>query len=395
MTACCKCATPLGDEAIYLKNGTHVCPLCYSLLDPNFRSAPKPSRIYLSAEKIIAAILLAGAGLGLYAYSSSRAAERAELRRRELDEEREKARVAHEAQVKEERISEARREDEARKTAARAAALRNTAVNSVPIAGLQKIELEKQRQEAAMREVQDARQAAEADLLRANQERERTQRELFQAQAGRDLDKQWKDQLRKDGKLDAASMRSHIGEITFLLIAISDNTVLRLLAEGAMLDSNSRAAWAAGLNDALKGKDILKQRYRFESNSRVRVGACRIDHLELTQLYESKASEIEAAAGRSNKIARLAEIANDCSFKIAAAEQRLKELGPSLVDRADAMGLIIPPPALDPQWLRKISLKNNSILWVKSYIIAGDMVSYKDERGVAKSIKKDDIEKFP
>src|SRR5438874_10402330 len=97
---CAKCLAPVGNDAVFLKNGTYMCPSCYQRAFPVKKAPDKPKRFDVSVEGVIAIVAVIGVFvLGYFIYNhiaeqrrveaiAAREAREAEDRRRqqELDE---------------------------------------------------------------------------------------------------------------------------------------------------------------------------------------------------------------------------------------------------------------------------------------------------------------------
>ena len=109
MNFCAKCLQEVGDEAVFLRNGTHMCPACYQRAYPLKPVAEKPKRIDVSVEGVLTILAVAGLlilcykAFELYQHSSHDAALQAiqqkEKERLELEHVERVEREAHERAI--------------------------------------------------------------------------------------------------------------------------------------------------------------------------------------------------------------------------------------------------------------------------------------------------------
>ncbi len=92
---CAKCMAPIGNDAVFLKNGTYLCPACYQRAYPAGEGKKAPKRFDVSVEGIIAIIAVTGVCfLGYKVYNhfvDSKAEERRIALEREQREEQQRA----------------------------------------------------------------------------------------------------------------------------------------------------------------------------------------------------------------------------------------------------------------------------------------------------------------
>ncbi len=380
--SCSKCMCPIASDAVFLKNGTYMCPSCYHRMYPPKKVSSGRRHIFISVEGVIAIIAVIGViflGSKVFHYVMDMRREDAAA-----------ARAAEEAAEKR-RHEEMLLAEERRKTA----------------------ELERKAADAKAQiaREQAAERRKQLEIERAAAQKKLLQEELALAEAKA---KQEKDEA--DAKVTTAEMeRSE--QLLAIAKEVADAKKTLAQADSEKNELQRKAGiYRTGLNRASDIKAGLLAQYRAQFPDtppklddvprwrrpppaktgflgRIPVTISRADE------YQVLVTKFDNAAGdvRSNE-ERLKATLDDIKkadtaitrarTTVANAGQKLKELKATLAELA-ASGIADAKPAA-----KMIVKKDGTQIRALAIINLEDEVRYKDEDGQWQSIAKSDVDKI-
>lgn len=404
MNPCAKCRTPVGDDAVFLKNGTYMCPVCYQKYYGTAKPEAPPKRIHISVESVIAVIVVIGVFvLGYKVYSNSvesaRLAAIAEKERIEKDELREEedrksAALARLKFEEEHKRTLAIQDQERQERFLREKAL---AENAAKV----KAELERVARENALRRPgggqTEAERIAAAAAAKAAAEALALEKLRLAMDRGTDLKVQFNTITEATKELALAETRRHShatklqGWKSLLANAIKNrNGLAAVYSQEFQLPDNAIALDIAGWRN-----------YSGATRSAQQSGSAVI--LDRTEEYRGKIlkydqylADIVKFQGLADKSSvEMAELeANTAAAKLRldSANARIAELRPTpeeITALAVSKGSATTKPGV-----KTMTLKSGKSISIKSFITMDAEIHYKDEDGKQQMIKKDDVEKI-
>ncbi len=391
---CAKCHTLVGSDAVFLKNGTYMCPACYQRAYPVKAKPGKPKRFDISVEGVIAIIVVAGVVfLGYKVYDYVVASRRAEALAAQKAEEAAEARRLEDQARADERARKAeifRRETEERLQAeriAKAEAQKLAAAERLKAIELAKAEAEKRRLE------EEQRLAAMKKKLEAE----------------------------KNGDT-AEGLKARQTELAAIARIITDAQKKISAAETAKNEHLRKSvAYKSFLRTAEDTRNSLLRQYRAEfppttdvrdpndipnwrnppapkvSTNATGQGAVVVDHsasyAKLVAKFDSAAKDLQtngdALKFATDEIAKLDSIIDEAKAKIDESNHKLIELKATPEEIAsNGVNATAHRPGLKTIWK-----KDGSQIKAQSVIAADDEIRYKDEKGAWQVVKKADVEK--
>lgn len=352
MENCAKCATPLGDDAVLLKNGEELCPQCFNTYYAEDRPAPKPERHYISVELVIGVVVVLGVSLAGYKiYSSHVKSEKlaaAEIASKQ------------DADIKQAEVERLERE----------AGLRREAENRKRRTELATVE-EKER---LSKEAADAAGMARLNEIRIAADKRRLQ------EAGAEAEKKWKEEqaqreaaIKADAAKEALARESELRDATKI---VREQKVLLARAEADKADTVKKiAGWKTARENLMKLPDVPAKRESVQSD----IAKMSVTISKMEQEIAVSDSAIDNAA-----------------LRLKVANSRIEAINPTPAELARIKGepgvAAVKTPAKAGS--KRILLKNGTVLNIKSYIDAGDSISYKGEDNQFHTVEKSVVDKI-
>ncbi|HLX63876.1 MAG TPA: hypothetical protein VKX17_21570 [Planctomycetota bacterium] len=420
---CAKCLEPVSSDAVFLKNGTYMCPACYQRFYGKKGEPGKSKNIFVSVEGIIAIVAVIGVFvLGYFIYDYVEKSRKEERKTAQAAEERAEALRKEEIAASEERARRA--EESHRIDMDRQERLQKERIQAAAIADAKRAEeLKLKKAEAERLKIEEEKKLAEFREKQKRDDAEAKARDA--ANAGRDTQDR-----------NAEATKSRTTELAVLAKTLADAQRALAAAEAAKAEpARKSVAYKSLLKTAQDTKAALLAQYNGSVTRKPREdrddipqwrnapatdtkkfgsGAVTITNDELPKLvakFDAALKVIqtnEAALNAANDEMTKADAAiADAKSKLDDTNQRLLDLkatpaelaalgaNPS-VSSATGNNTASPGPGpLAPKpGTKVIQKKDGSQVRATSVMSMGDEVRYKDEDGKWQTLKKDEVEKI-
>lgn len=395
---CAKCMTPVGNDAVFLKNGTYMCPTCYQRMYPAKKAPSRPKRIDISVEGVIAILAVIGVFVGgyfTYKYvTESRRAEAVAAREAEEAADRRRQEELAAAEARAARIAQDQKDADAR-----AYVERMTKAEAAKLANAERIKnLELAKAEAEQRRVAEEKRLAE---LRAKVRHD--------------------DQAVKETDARARGM-----EIAALARTFSDANKTIVAAERSKPDQLRKSiAYKSLLHSAEETKATLLRQYFVEfprtladdpkeiphwrnppseklnpTKSASGQGSVSIDrsgdYAKLVAKFDSALKQIQSSEEglrlTTDELAKADAAIGEAKAKIDECNRRLVEMKATNAEVAEA-GASLGPVAAQVT-TKTIFKKDGSQIKALSVMTVENEVRYKDATGNWQVINKADVDKI-